>query len=64
MSEWSLQVLLSALHQDIEQRLERSRRAFQHPTVKGDASEKIWSDLLSDYLPQWPAAGFSDTRLS
>lgn len=52
MSEWSLQALLGAMHHDIEQRLEQSRRIFQHPTVKGDASEKIWSELLSVYLPE------------
>lgn len=52
MSKWSLQNLLSALHDDIEQRLERARKVYQHPTVKGDASEHVWRDLLASYLPK------------
>ena len=52
MSDWSLQVLLSALHDDIERRLDRARRVFNHPTVKGDASERVWRDLLESYLPK------------
>jgi len=52
MTEWSLPVLLSALHDDIERRLERARKAFNHPSVKGDASERVWRDLLESYLPK------------
>ncbi|ESY94640.1 DUF6602 domain-containing protein [Mesorhizobium sp. LNHC209A00] len=52
MSDWSLQVLLSALHDDIERRLDRARKVFNHPTVKGDASERVWRDLLESYLPK------------
>ncbi|RYE07397.1 MAG: hypothetical protein EOP22_18040 [Hyphomicrobiales bacterium] len=52
MTEWSLHTLLSALHDDIERRLERARKVFGHPVAKGDASESIWRDLLGSYLPQ------------
>jgi hypothetical protein len=52
LSEWSLQTLLSALHEDIERRLERARKVFGHPVVKGDASERVWRDLLETYLPK------------
>lgn len=52
MSQWSLSVLLSGLHDDIQQRLQTSRRCFGHPGTKGDASEKVWLDLLQTYLPQ------------
>lgn len=52
MSEWSLSQLLSGLHDDIQQRLETVRRTFAHPGTKGDASEKVWLELLQNYLPQ------------
>ncbi|MBN9307215.1 MAG: hypothetical protein BGO82_07770 [Devosia sp. 67-54] len=52
MSDWSLQTLLAALHDDIEERRSRARKVFSHPTVKGDASEGVWRDLLSSYLPK------------
>lgn len=52
MSDWSLEALLSALHDDIERRLDRARKVFRHPTVKGDASENVWRDLLGSYLPK------------
>lgn len=52
MSEWSLSQLLSGLHDDIQQRLETVRRSFAHPGTKGDASEKVWLELLQTYLPQ------------
>jgi hypothetical protein len=44
--------LFSAMHEDIERRLTLARRSFGHPTVKGDATENVWSDLLSVYLPK------------
>jgi hypothetical protein len=50
--EWSLHTLLSALHEDIERRLARAREVFSHPVVKGDASERVWRDLLETYLPK------------
>lgn len=52
MTQWSLTTLLSELHDEIQQGLERSRKAFGHPTTKGDASEGIWLDLLNKYLPE------------
>jgi hypothetical protein len=52
MSGWSLPVLLASLHEDIQTRLQTSRKAFAHPGTKGDASETVWLDLLNTYLPQ------------
>jgi hypothetical protein len=52
MSDWTLQQLLATLHEDIHQRLELSRKSFSHPTTKGDASEKVWLEMLQNYLPQ------------
>ena len=52
MSEWSLAQLLAGLHDDIQERLGRVRKSFGHPSVKGDASEGVWLDMLETYLPQ------------
>jgi hypothetical protein len=52
MSEWSLSKLLAGLHDDIEHRLGTARGMFAHSVTKGDASESVWLDLLSKYLPQ------------
>ena len=52
MNEWSLTQLLAGLHDDIQQRLETVRKSFGHPGTKGDASEKLWLELLQTYLPQ------------
>jgi len=49
---WSIQTLLSELHDDIQERLARARRSFGHPGTKGDASESVWLQLLQTYLPQ------------
>jgi hypothetical protein len=49
---WSLEVLLSSLHEDIHQRLTNARKSFNHPGTKGDASEGIWLDLMQKYLPK------------
>jgi hypothetical protein len=51
MSEWSLQTLLSGLHDKVQQSLAVSRQSFGHPGTKGDASEKAWLELLETYLP-------------
>lgn len=51
MTEWSLSQLMSSLHQDIEQRLEISRKTLGHPGAKGDASENVWISMLKEYLP-------------
>ncbi len=52
MSSWSLSQLLAGLHDDIQNRLDISRRSFAHPVTKGDASETVWLALLQSYLPQ------------
>lgn len=52
MIGWSLPQLLSGLHDDIERRLATARQALAHPVVKGDASERVWLDLLRTYLPE------------
>jgi hypothetical protein len=52
MSDWSLSQLLAGLHADIQQKLEISRKSFAHPGTKGDASESVWLEMLSAYLPQ------------
>lgn len=52
MSNWSLTKLLEGLHDDIRQKLETSRNAFQHPGTKGDASENVWLELFKTYLPE------------
>lgn len=52
MSNWSLTQLLAGLHDDIEQRLATARKSFGHAPTKGDASESVWIDLLTKYLPQ------------
>lgn len=50
--DWSLPRLLSGLHDDIQRRLETVRQSFGHPVAKGDASERVWLELLQTYLPQ------------
>lgn len=52
MTKWSLSQLLEGLHADIQQRLETCRKCFGHPGTKGDASEKVWLELLQTYLPK------------
>ncbi|WP_010141868.1 DUF6602 domain-containing protein [Oceanicola sp. S124] len=52
MANWSLEVILSSLHEDIQRRLSAARETFAHPVSKGDASEKIWLALLQTYLPE------------
>lgn len=51
MSSWSIQTLLSELHDDIQNRLGSARKAFGHPGTKGDASERVWLEMLQTYLP-------------
>ncbi len=52
MTDWSLKKLLEGLHDDIHQRLETARKTMGHNTSKGDASEKIWLEMLQKYLPK------------
>lgn len=51
MTTWSLAQLMGSLHQDIEQRLDISRKSFGHPGTKGDATESVWNSMLELYLP-------------
>ena len=52
MNDWSLARILAGLHDDIERRLSTARQSFGHAPSKGDASESVWLDLLTTYLPQ------------
>ncbi|MEQ9498788.1 MAG: hypothetical protein RIT81_18060 [Deltaproteobacteria bacterium] len=52
MSSWSIETLLSELHDDIQEKLARARKAFGHTGTKGDASEGVWVELLDTYLPR------------
>ena len=52
MADWSLEILLNSLHDDIHQRLEIARKSYHHPGTKGDVSETIWLELLQKYLPE------------
>jgi hypothetical protein len=52
MTEWSLSQLLAGLHDDIQHKLETVRKSLGHPVTKGDASEKVWLQLLDTYLPK------------
>jgi hypothetical protein len=52
MTEWSLSRLLAGLHDDIQQKLGTVRTTLAHPGTKGDASQKVWLELLEKYLPQ------------
>lgn len=51
MADWSLSGILSVLHEDIQQRLQNVRKTLGHPVTKGDASERVWLELLKKYLP-------------
>lgn len=52
MAEWSLPDLLASLHDDIQKRLALVRKTFKHPSTMGDASERVWIELLNNYLPK------------
>jgi hypothetical protein len=52
MASWSLPDLLATLHTDIERRLDAVRRVLAHPDSKGDASERVWIEMLNRYLPK------------
>lgn len=52
MSNWSLQILLESLHEDIQAKLKTVRKALAHPGTKGDASEEVWLEMLNLYLPK------------
>jgi len=52
MTAWSLSQLLAGLHERIEQELALARKSFGHSGTKGDASQDVWLQLLSHYLPE------------
>jgi hypothetical protein len=49
---WSLSAMLAEVHSDIEHRLAAVRNTFGHPGTLGTASEHVWLDLLTTYLPK------------
>ncbi|WP_374345548.1 DUF6602 domain-containing protein [Phenylobacterium sp.] len=51
MSGLSLADLLGHLHERVRGRLDEARQALAHPVAKGDASEKVWTDLFNTFLP-------------
>ena len=51
MTTWSLSQLLSSLHDDIQERLEKVRKCLIHPGTMGDANETVWLELFEKYLP-------------
>ena len=50
--EWTLKDVLGGIHQDISQRLGTARKALGHSVTLGDASENVWLELLTSYLPR------------
>lgn len=52
MNEWSLKDLFANLNNNINRRLETARQSLAHPSTMGDASERVWLDLLETYLPK------------
>ncbi len=52
MTEWSLPTLFEGVHKKVQAELELARRAYAHPTAKGDASEDVWLHLFNTYLPR------------
>jgi hypothetical protein len=50
-SEWSLAALFADFHEKIQSELATARK-LGHPTDKGDASEQVWIDVLTHYLPR------------
>lgn len=50
-SGWSLAALFADFHEKIQSELATARK-LGHPTDKGDASEQVWIDVLTHYLPR------------
>lgn len=48
---WSLATLFADFHDKIHREL-TSARKLGHPTDQGDASEQVWIDVLTHYLPR------------
>ena len=51
MNDWSLEKILTGIHEDIQRRLETVRATMVHPGTMGDASEGVWIQLFNKYLP-------------
>lgn len=52
MSKELLKEIFANLNEDINTRLRIARRSLEHPSTKGDASENVWLDIFSEYLPK------------
>jgi hypothetical protein len=52
MRDWSLPTILAGLHKEIQNKLQIARESFGHPVSAGDASEEVWLELLTKYLPK------------
>lgn len=50
--QWSLGELMGGIHEDVSQRLGTARKALGHSVTLGDASEAVWLELLTSYLPR------------
>src|SRR5579863_3099054 len=50
--EWTLEDVLGGIHEDISQRLGTARKTLGHSVTLGDASESVWLDLMTSYLPR------------
>ena len=50
--KWSLEDLLSKMHDGIHRRLEDISAVSGHPGTMGDASEGLWLEFLQAYLPE------------
>jgi hypothetical protein len=50
--DWSLSDVLMSMHYEVEGELARARTVLKHPGTKGDASQAVWIDLFSKYLPR------------
>lgn len=48
---WSLSDLFADFHEKIQRELATARQ-LGHPTDQGDASEQVWIDVLTHYLPR------------
>lgn len=50
-ASWSLASVFDNQSKIMQNLLKASRETFTHPGAKGDASEKVWIELLNKYLP-------------
>jgi hypothetical protein len=52
MMDWSLSDVLISMHYEVEGELAKARMVLKHPGTKGDASQAVWIDLFTKYLPR------------